>query len=169
MSEQAKGPQVSTLAKDQVGGLFATQEPQWLKERRLSAWESYLQAPMPTVKNEDWRSTTVNKLDLGKLYPAKALTKQEAKIKSAKLEASLEKIGEASAVYMEDYATSTFHIAASKEIAEKKITVLPLAQALAAETTAKDLEKLAALIDAKRGVVQDKFTLMNTALSASGL
>ncbi len=169
MSEQAKGPQVSTLAKDQVGGLFATQEPQWLKERRLSAWESYLQAPMPTVKNEDWRSTTVNKLDLGKLYPAKALTKQEAKIKSAKLEASLEKIGEASAVYMEDYATSTFHIAASKEIAEKKITVLPLAQALAAETTAKDLEKLAALIGAKQGVIQDKFTLMNTALSASGL
>jgi Fe-S cluster assembly protein SufD len=32
-------------------------EPQWLRDFRLSAWESYDGMPMPTLEDEDWRRT----------------------------------------------------------------------------------------------------------------
>lgn len=43
------------------------QEPAWLRENRLQSWESYLQIPMPTNKDEAWRRTDLTKLDLTKL------------------------------------------------------------------------------------------------------
>ncbi len=33
------------------------QEPKWLLESRLAAWELYETMPMPTLKDEDWRRT----------------------------------------------------------------------------------------------------------------
>ncbi len=35
----------------------ANQEPQWLLESRLVAWELYEDMPMPTLNDEDWRRT----------------------------------------------------------------------------------------------------------------
>lgn len=35
----------------------ANNEPQWLLEARLSAWELYEDMPMPTTSDEDWRRT----------------------------------------------------------------------------------------------------------------
>lgn len=32
-------------------------EPQWLRESRLAAWELYEDMPMPTLQDEDWRRT----------------------------------------------------------------------------------------------------------------
>jgi Fe-S cluster assembly protein SufD len=32
-------------------------EPKWLRESRLAAWELYEDMPMPTLKDEDWRRT----------------------------------------------------------------------------------------------------------------
>jgi Fe-S cluster assembly protein SufD len=39
-------------------------EPTWLADSRLEAWEAYLSKPMPTDRDEDWRSTDVAALDL---------------------------------------------------------------------------------------------------------
>ena len=30
-------------------------EPKWLQERRLDAWEVYERTPMPTTRLEEWR------------------------------------------------------------------------------------------------------------------
>ena len=35
----------------------ANNEPQWLREARLSAWEIYEDQPMPTQQDEEWRRT----------------------------------------------------------------------------------------------------------------
>ena len=35
----------------------AHDEPQWLRESRLAAWELYEEMPMPTLQDEDWRRT----------------------------------------------------------------------------------------------------------------
>ena len=41
-----------------VEALSAAQnEPDWLRESRLRAWEIYESLPMPTLKDEDWRRT----------------------------------------------------------------------------------------------------------------
>lgn len=43
-------------------------EPQWLRERRMHAWEVYEQTPMPTTRLEEWRYTDLRKkLDLDAL------------------------------------------------------------------------------------------------------
>lgn len=44
-------------------------EPQWLRERRLHAWEVYEQTPMPTTRLEEWRYTDLSeKLNLDALH-----------------------------------------------------------------------------------------------------
>jgi Fe-S cluster assembly protein SufD len=42
-------------------------EPTWLADSRLHAWEAYLQRPMPTARDEDWRRTDIEALDLTRL------------------------------------------------------------------------------------------------------
>ena len=37
-------------------------EPSWLLERRLQAWESYRAIPMPTLKDEAWRRTDIRSI-----------------------------------------------------------------------------------------------------------
>jgi Fe-S cluster assembly protein SufD len=47
---------------------YAAPEPDWLKHRRIHAWEVYEKIPMPTTKLEEWRYTDLKKkLDLDSL------------------------------------------------------------------------------------------------------
>jgi Fe-S cluster assembly protein SufD len=44
-------------------------EPEWLRERRLHAWDVYERTPMPTTRLEEWRYTDLSKvLDLDPLH-----------------------------------------------------------------------------------------------------
>lgn len=47
-------------------------EPEWLLERRLHAWEVYESLPMPTRQDEEWRRTDISKLRLDELAPVSA-------------------------------------------------------------------------------------------------
>lgn len=40
------------------------QEPQWLREHRLRAWEVFEATPMPQSTDEEWRRTDIRRLDL---------------------------------------------------------------------------------------------------------
>lgn len=42
----------------------AGDEPEWLREARLAAWDVYEATPMPTTRLEEWRYTEVGKLGL---------------------------------------------------------------------------------------------------------
>src|SRR5215210_459660 len=35
-------------------------EPQWLAEKRLSAWRTFEKTPMPTLRDEAWRYTDIS-------------------------------------------------------------------------------------------------------------
>src|ERR671914_693170 len=35
-------------------------EPTWLAERRLSAWHTFEETPMPTLRDEAWRYTDIS-------------------------------------------------------------------------------------------------------------
>ncbi len=57
------------LNREAVEALSAD-EPKWLRERRLQAWEVYEDTPMPTTKLEEWRYTDLSrKLKLAELEP----------------------------------------------------------------------------------------------------
>ena len=44
-------------------------EPEWLRERRLQAWEIYEQTPMPKRTDEEWRRTDIRNLPLDDVTP----------------------------------------------------------------------------------------------------
>ena len=73
MSESNQG---NTIQRDKVENL-SQGEPAWLKENRLVAWESYLQCPMPTSRDENWKSTTVDQIDLSKFWDKELEIKED--------------------------------------------------------------------------------------------
>jgi Fe-S cluster assembly protein SufD len=44
-------------------------EPAWLRQRRLEAWQAYEATPMPTLEDESWRRTNISTLPLAELSP----------------------------------------------------------------------------------------------------
>ncbi|MCO5223300.1 MAG: Fe-S cluster assembly protein SufD [Thermomicrobiales bacterium] len=44
-------------------------EPTWLRDARLQAWDVYESIPMPARTDEEWRRTDVRALKLGNLHP----------------------------------------------------------------------------------------------------
>lgn len=44
-------------------------EPAWMHERRLDAWRTYQQIPMPTRRDEEWRRTDLSRLRLDQYAP----------------------------------------------------------------------------------------------------
>lgn len=44
-------------------------EPDWLRTRRLAAWEAYQALPMPTRTDEEWRRTDIRDLPLEAVLP----------------------------------------------------------------------------------------------------
>jgi Fe-S cluster assembly protein SufD len=44
-------------------------EPDWLRDARLAAWETYERLPMPQRTDEEWRRTDLRPLKLNKLVP----------------------------------------------------------------------------------------------------
>lgn len=58
----------NTIARERVDNLATrNSEPTWLKELRLGAWESYLQTPMPSGREEHWRKIELESIDLSTL------------------------------------------------------------------------------------------------------
>lgn len=64
-------------------------EPAWLADSRLEAWEAYLQRPMPTPRDEDWRRTDIAALDLTKLQ-TETLRRAKAETASKQFNAIVE-------------------------------------------------------------------------------
>lgn len=44
-------------------------EPDWMRERRLEAWNAYQTIPMPTRTDEEWRRTDLSRLRLDDVMP----------------------------------------------------------------------------------------------------
>jgi Fe-S cluster assembly protein SufD len=67
-SAMGESKAVSTIARERVEDLALRHaEPDWLKQARLSSWETYLQMPMPTARDQDWHRTDISSLELSSL------------------------------------------------------------------------------------------------------
>lgn len=49
--------------------LACRDEPAWMRERRLDAWQTYQRIPMPTRQDEEWRRTDLGRLRLDQFTP----------------------------------------------------------------------------------------------------
>ncbi|MGI8856341.1 MAG: Fe-S cluster assembly protein SufD, partial [Thermomicrobiales bacterium] len=47
----------------------ARQEPAWVLQKRLDAWEAYERIPMPTLRDEEWRRTDLKGLKMDTVLP----------------------------------------------------------------------------------------------------
>lgn len=65
MSDKPANASANTIARERIEDLSSrASEPTWLKQERISAWELYLQMPMPTSRDEAWRRTEIDSLNL---------------------------------------------------------------------------------------------------------
>ncbi len=62
---------MTAFNKESVEKLSASlDEPQWMLERRLQAWEIYESLPMPTTTDEAWRRTNIRRFKLDEIGPS---------------------------------------------------------------------------------------------------
>ncbi len=58
VKRRSSAPDAPSYTRADVEAMSArNQEPKWLKESRLAAWELYEHMPMPTQQDEEWRRT----------------------------------------------------------------------------------------------------------------
>jgi Fe-S cluster assembly protein SufD len=58
------------FTRDAVEALSASRnEPEWVLQQRLAAWDTYERLPMPTRQDEEWRRTDLRRLKLDRFAP----------------------------------------------------------------------------------------------------
>jgi hypothetical protein len=73
----------NTIAKERVADLAQRNgEPSWLQDSRNAAWEIYFQSPMPTTRDDDWRKTEIDNLDLSTFITVDPLKEQSSESSS---------------------------------------------------------------------------------------
>jgi Fe-S cluster assembly protein SufD len=62
---------MSQFTRENVKKLSASlNEPEWMLDFRLHAWDVYENTPMPTTSDEEWRRTTLRRLKLDQIGPS---------------------------------------------------------------------------------------------------
>ncbi|HEX5504300.1 MAG TPA: Fe-S cluster assembly protein SufD [Thermomicrobiales bacterium] len=61
----------------------AAGEPDWLREARLAAWETYEATPLPSLRDEQWRRTSIRQLKLDAVTPFAAASGRVARLADA--------------------------------------------------------------------------------------
>jgi Fe-S cluster assembly protein SufD len=67
MNEIISPGKLGTMTQEKIESGSATDEPRWLKHERSLAWELYSKTEMPTSRDEDWRRTEIDTLNLASL------------------------------------------------------------------------------------------------------
>ena len=65
VKEATKG--FSRRAVEKLSGL--REEPDWVRDRRLAAWDAFEAIPMPTRSDEEWRRTDIRRLPIDAVAP----------------------------------------------------------------------------------------------------
>ncbi len=157
----------NTIAKERVADLAQRNgEPSWLQDSRNAAWEIYFQSPMPTTRDDDWRKTEIDNLDLSTFITVDPLKNKATKAPAMEiLQSALAKLGEPAGLFVDDYKSQTQFATIKPELAKQGVIFLPLTEAIEKHP---DLVKKI-FENGKPLASDDKFTLMNKALFNSGL
>lgn len=157
----------NTIAKERVADLAQRNgEPSWLQDSRNAAWEIYFQSPMPTTRDDDWRKTEIDNIDLSTFITVDPLKNKATKVPAMEiLQSALAKLGEPAGQFVDDYESQTQYATINPELAKQGVIFLPLTEAIE-----KHPELVKKIFETGKPLASDdKFTLMNKALFNSGL
>ena len=79
----------------------ARQEPEWMLNLRLEAWQLFEQMPWPTATDEPWRRTRLTGFDTGKFTPVVLDGNSEAAL-NEQLQHELDEMESAASLVFED-------------------------------------------------------------------
>ncbi len=155
------------LNREAVEGRTAG-EPEWMRERRMHAWDLYERTPMPTTRLEEWRYTDLSeKLDLDSMVLAQAeeIADDPAAWPAAVRSAMDEDWEAAAHVVMVDGAV--VHVDLDAELAAKGMVVSSLSDAMRDADAWEEIKEYLATqaVTAERG----KFAALNAALFSDGI
>jgi Fe-S cluster assembly protein SufD len=154
---------VNTIARERIDTIASRNgEPDWLKDLRFKAWEAYFRLPMPTSRDEDWRTTQIETLDLTDLQ-AVDLSNGGASTKApAWLTPALEGFGKKAGVVSEGISGISVEISA--ELKKKGVVFCSIKDAVQHQT-----KLLTPFLEGRESTANlDKFSLMNDALFNAG-
>jgi Fe-S cluster assembly protein SufD len=154
---------VNTIARERIDTIASRNgEPDWLKDLRFKAWEAYFRLPMPTNRDEDWRTTQIESLDLTDLQ-AVDLSNGGASTKApAWLTLALEGFGKKAGIVSEGISGISVEI--SEELKKKGVVFCSIKEAVQHQT-----KLLTPFIEGRESTANlDKFGLMNDALFNAG-
>ena len=141
-------------------------EPKWLQERRLDAWEVYERTPMPTTRLEEWRYTDLSRvLDLDGLALADGPGPDVGDGRyPAQVQRAMDEDWEASG-HLVEIDGRVVHTDLNPELTEKGVVLASLRDAM--ESHPELLEKYLATeaVPAEEG----KFQALNAALWTDGI
>ncbi len=155
---------VRTITKERVEELTARNaEPSWLSAQRLSAWEAYLQMPMPNPRAEEWRKIDPAELNLSTLVTVDVPVVKPGQVRDLPkwFQQALEEVGSHAGFLWQSTAGSGVHFL-SKELAEQGVVFCDIATAIE-----KHSAKLQAYLSEQKDG-EDKFHLLTKALFNCG-
>jgi Fe-S cluster assembly protein SufD len=155
---------VNTIARERIDTIATRNgEPDWLKDLRLKAWEACFRLPMPSNRDEDWRTTQIETLDLTDLQ-AVDLSNGGSSTKGAPvwLTPALEGFGKKAGIVSEGISGISVEISA--ELKKKGVIFCSIKDAVQHQT-----KLLTPFIEGRESTANlDKFSLMNDALFNAG-
>ncbi len=141
-------------------------EPGWLRERRLEAWEAYERNPMPTTRLEQWRYTDLSrKLDLEALRPLRSEPlPDDPSAYPEGVRTAMEADHDASG-HLVDVDGRVAHTDIAGELAEKGVVLSSLREAVAEHPELLRKHLATEAVPATEG----KFPALNAALWTDGI
>ncbi|RME81234.1 MAG: Fe-S cluster assembly protein SufD [Caldilineae bacterium] len=162
MTVQTATPQtIAASAAQAISEQF--DEPQWLRQARLNAWETFQEIPWPTYKEETWRRTRLTgfKLEDYQLSTARLPRLSSRAELPAELVAELEQIDSGGALIFDQ--GSLIYAELDKDLAERGVVFTDIRTALEQEAELVRTH-FSALIPAS----ENKFAALHYALWLNG-
>lgn len=139
----------------------AKNEPEWMLERRLAAWQTFEGMAWPKPTDEDWRRTRLTGFDLGNFQPFAQPTGTDAAL-SANLQHELDEMDSAASLIFEDGGVRYRDL--SEDLAGKGVIFTDLQSAVREHA---DLVKKYFMTEAVKPE-HNKFTALHAALWDTG-
>jgi Fe-S cluster assembly protein SufD len=154
---------VNTIARERIDSIASRNgEPDWLKDLRFKAWEAYFRLPMPTNRDEDWRTTQIETLDLTDLQAVDLSNGGASTTVPVWLTPALEGFGKKAGIVSEGISGISVEI--SDELKKKGVVFCSIKDAVQHQT-----KLLTPFIEGRESTASlDKFSLMNDALFNAG-
>jgi Fe-S cluster assembly protein SufD len=138
-------------------------EPEWLAEKRLEAWQSFQDLPMPTLRDEAWRYTDISDVTIEDFLPYASSPDATSESDLPNAVRRLIHEGEENSALLVQHNSETAYGWVDEELARKGVVFTDLHTALVDH---EDIvrEKLFGLVPAD----YDKFAALSAAAFAGG-